>query len=400
MGEWRETTLGEICSQGGGGIQTGPFGSQLHASDYVLDGIPSVMPKNIGDNIIIEDDIARIAPHDAQRLSKYLLSVGDIIYSRRGDVEKRALVRPEHEGWLCGTGCLRVRFGSESDSDPRFVSYLLGTEEVRAWIVRHAVGATMPNLNTSILNDTPLTIPEIGEQRAIAEVLGALDDKIAANTTLASTADELVRAWYGKVSTTTDATTTVATLATRSRTPAAPSELTDNVAYVGLEHVPRRQMWLDDSGTAASVTSTKTRFAKGDVLFGKLRPYFHKVTSAPFDGVSSTDILAVRASDTRLSGFVLAALSSDAVVERCTAASEGTRMPRTSWTTLSSIEVPWPGEQAARAMSQRIDAVRDHVEAALAENRTLAATRDTLLPALMSGALRVRDAERVVESAL
>src|SRR6266511_5967249 len=90
---WEWITLGDACRRGGGDIQTGPFGSQLHASDYVADGIPSIMPQNIGDNRIIESGIARITPADAQRLRRYLVRRGDIVYSRRGDVERRALVR-------------------------------------------------------------------------------------------------------------------------------------------------------------------------------------------------------------------------------------------------------------------------------------------------------------------
>src|SRR3712207_4036140 len=90
---WEVTTLGDACQRGGGDIQTGPSGSQLHASDYVDDGIPSIMPQNIGDNRIEVQDIARITEADARRLNRYLVRKGDIVYSRRGDVEKRALVR-------------------------------------------------------------------------------------------------------------------------------------------------------------------------------------------------------------------------------------------------------------------------------------------------------------------
>ncbi len=137
---WEQTTLGEACRRGGGNIQTGPFGSQLHASDYVPQGTPSIMPQNIGDNRVIEDGIARITADDARRLSRYLVRTGDIVYSRRGDVEKRALIREKEDGWLCGTGCLRIRFGKKGE-DPTFASYYLGHPDVRAWIVRHAQGA-------------------------------------------------------------------------------------------------------------------------------------------------------------------------------------------------------------------------------------------------------------------
>jgi len=94
--DWEYTTLGDACKRAGGDIQTGPFGSQLHARDYVVVGVPSIMPQNLGDNRIIEDGIARIRIDDAKRLSRYLVRRGDIVYSRRGDVERRALVR-EHE---------------------------------------------------------------------------------------------------------------------------------------------------------------------------------------------------------------------------------------------------------------------------------------------------------------
>jgi type I restriction enzyme, S subunit len=151
---WEYTTLGEVCRRGGGEIQTGPFGSQLHAADYVSDGIPSIMPANIGDNRVVETNIARITINDAERLSRYRVRAGDIVYSRRGDVERRALIRKMQDGWLCGTGCLRVRLGMHV-ADPSYTAFYLGHPFVREWIVRHAHGATMANLNTSILSACP-----------------------------------------------------------------------------------------------------------------------------------------------------------------------------------------------------------------------------------------------------
>lgn len=197
---WETTTLGEACKRGGGEIQTGPFGSQLHAADYVTEGIPSIMPQNIGDNRINEQGIARITPADAARLSRYLVREGDIVYSRRGDVERKALVRRHEDGWLCGTGCLRVRFGSEEFVNSLYASFYLSHADVRSWIVRHAHGATMPNLNTSILGALPFVIPPIAEQLRIAHILGTLDDKIELNRrqneTLESLARALFQSWF------------------------------------------------------------------------------------------------------------------------------------------------------------------------------------------------------------
>jgi type I restriction enzyme, S subunit len=168
---WKYLTLGEACALGGGEVQTGPFGSQLHASDYLPDGIPSIMPQNIGDNRVVQDGIARISIEDAERLARYLVRPGDIVYSRRGDVERRALIRAQEDGWLCGTGCLRVRLG-EGPVDPIYASYYLGDPRVREWVVRHAHGATMPNLNTGILSALPFVVPPRREQHAIARILG------------------------------------------------------------------------------------------------------------------------------------------------------------------------------------------------------------------------------------
>ncbi len=198
--EWEMTTLGQLVDTGGGSVQTGPFGSQLHASDYVEAGIPSVMPKNIAIEGIAEEEIARITPEDARRLAKYLLAEGDIIYSRRGDVEKSALVKPEEAGWLCGTGCLRVRLGKNPKVTPEFLHAYLSTPTIREWVSRNAIGATMPNLNTSILRDVPVLVPESKDIKYIASTWDAFNDKIQlnrqTNQTLESMAQALFKSWF------------------------------------------------------------------------------------------------------------------------------------------------------------------------------------------------------------
>lgn len=195
MSEWKEYKLGEIAN-----IQTGPFGSQLHQSDYVDVGIPSIMPVNIGDrmNISIEK-IVYITEEDATRLSRYCVQEGDIVYSRRGDVEKCAYIGKAEIGWLCGTGCLRIRIDS-SKADSKFIAYYLSTEDMKSWISNNAVGTTMPNLNSSILQQVPLSLPSLDEQKRIASILSSLDDKIdllnRENATLEAMAETLFRQWF------------------------------------------------------------------------------------------------------------------------------------------------------------------------------------------------------------
>ncbi len=192
------TTLGELLSSNDGFVQTGPFGSQLHASDYVEKGIPCIMPANISGNRICLDDIAQISKKDALRLSKHIVKIGDIVYSRRGDVTRKALIRKTDAGMFCGTGCLLIRPGDSVD--PQFLFYHLSTPQNQEWIIRHAIGATMPNLNTGILSAIPLQIPELNTQKAIAHILGSLDDRIELNRrmneTLESMAQALFKSWF------------------------------------------------------------------------------------------------------------------------------------------------------------------------------------------------------------
>jgi len=193
--DWRQCPLGQVAE-----VQTGPFGSQLHASEYTASGIPAIMPTNIGARLEIKTtDIARISNYDAERLSKYLVAENDIVYSRRGDVEKCAFISKIEHGWLCGTGCLRVRFTSK-DIFPKFCAYYLSTEEIKGWVSSNAVGTTMPNLNTKILSRLPILLPPLPEQKAIAAVLSSLDDKIdllhRQNKTLEAMAETLFRQWF------------------------------------------------------------------------------------------------------------------------------------------------------------------------------------------------------------
>jgi type I restriction enzyme, S subunit len=198
---WCETTLGEVCDQVGGIIQTGPFGSQLHESDYSTEGVPVVMPKDIIEGRIDAESVARVSPEHVERLSRHKLRRGDIVYGRRGDIGRQALIRPEQEGWMCGTGCLRLSFG-ESVLNPLFLHYYLRQDDVVSWITNQAVGATMPNLNTGILRTVPVRFPPLPVQRRIAGILSAYDELIENNQrrirVLEAMARALYREWFVK----------------------------------------------------------------------------------------------------------------------------------------------------------------------------------------------------------
>ncbi|MGP5045309.1 restriction endonuclease subunit S [Glutamicibacter ardleyensis] len=324
--------------------------------------------------------------HDQARYSGPGVTIG-----RSGVIGGATFVEGSY--WPLNT-CLFVKDFLENDV--RWVYYWLKSADFTAM----DSGSAQPSLNRNYIANFPVILPPRHEQKAIAEVLGALDDKIAANTKLAATADEWVRTEYDRIANLSDEKCTIADLVAHRRNAADPSTIEVHVPYVGLEHIPRRSMWLEAHGSSGEVSSNKSHFQSGDILFGKLRPYFHKIVTAPTSGICSTDVLVLTSIDESLSGYALASLAHDSVVQAVTAASEGTRMPRTNWKDLSNVEVPWPGQMAAAAFSAKVQTVRSSVIGVLAENQTLATTRDVLLPQLMSGKLRVKQAEEIVAAAI
>jgi len=447
---WEYTTLGVACERGGGDIQTGPFGSQLHAADYVPVGIPSIMPQNIGDNRIVEDGIARITPEDAKRLSRYLVRRGDIVYSRRGDVERRALVRDHEDGWLCGTGCLRVRLGDQGP-DPRFATYYLGHPSVREWIVRHAHGATMPNLNTSILSACPFVVPPPAEQRAIAHILGTLDDKIELNRRMSETLEALARALFKSWFVDFDPVRAKA----EGRDPGLPKPLADlfparlvdseigeipegwEVGLLGelIEMVKGRSYKSEELIESDTALVTLKSFARGGgyrpdglksfagtykadqvVKPGELviactdvtqaaevigRPAIVRGTSGYRTLVASLDTLIVRPRHSSMTRAFLYFLGrTEAFVAHTYAHTTGTTVLHLAREAVPSFTFARPSTQLVVQFDTLAGSVLDRIQALEEESGTLDALRDTLQPKLISGELRVKDAERFIGRAV
>ena len=192
--DFREDHLADLCMEDSG-IQTGPFGSQLHQKDYVAVGTPIITVEHLGENRIIHQDLPQVSHYDRDRLSKYTLRRGDIVFSRVGSVDRRALVSDTEDGWLFSGRCLRVR-PDANKIDSRFLSYFFGMAAFQEHIRSIAVGATMPSLNTQILSDVAIHYPPLPEQRAIAHILGTLDDKIELNRRMNETLEEMARALF------------------------------------------------------------------------------------------------------------------------------------------------------------------------------------------------------------
>lgn len=163
-------------------IQTGPFGSQLHKEDYVETGTPIVTVEHLGNRVFTEQNLPRVSDSDKARLIKYTLSTGDIVFSRVGSVDRCSYVDKSHDGWMFSGRCLRVRPTEPVDS--LYLYYYFCLEETKQFVRNIAVGATMPSINTKLLGEVEIALPDLNNQKRIAAVLSSLDDKIENNQKL------------------------------------------------------------------------------------------------------------------------------------------------------------------------------------------------------------------------
>jgi len=165
---WEEKNLGDIASQ----MQTGPFGSTLHKSDYVENGIPVINPQNLVDGRIVPLQKMMVSQKTKERLSRYILQEKDIVLARRGEMGRCAIVEKEQAGWLCGSGSFVVRIKKEVDAN--YLVRYLSSAKVKRILQKGSVGTTMDNLNQGILSQVPVPFPPLAEQRAIVQRLDAL----------------------------------------------------------------------------------------------------------------------------------------------------------------------------------------------------------------------------------
>ncbi len=328
--------------------------------------------------------------------------------------------------------------GRPDVTDNNFAYYLTYWDSVRQYAISQMTGTSgRQRVPTDSLAHLEVSIPPLSEQQVIAHILGTLDDKIELNRAMNDTLEEMARAifksWFvdfdpvrakaeGRKPFGMDADTAamfpssfqdspigripegwsigcLGDIAENKKVSVKPQQLGEYSHYIGLEHMPRRCITLSEWSTTESIASNKYAFREGDLLFGKLRPYFHKVGIAAVDGVCSTDILVVIAKEPSWWGYVLEIISSIDFVNYTDMASTGTKMPRTNWKDMSMFETVLPPVELAEAFTSFIFPMTQKIISNVHESQTLAAIRDALLPKLMSGELRIPDLETIKETA-
>lgn len=375
------------------GIKSGPFGTVLSAAEYGQLGVPVISVGEVGyGDFRLRSETPRVGEEVTSRLPEYLLREGDIVFGRKGAVDRSAWVSSAQAGWFLGSDALRVR--TRPDANSRFVAFQLRGAATRDWLLQHAGGSTLLSLNQGTLARVPVVIPPLSEQQAIAEVLGALDDKIAANTALATTADSYASTLLlGSLSADRVPLNSIARITMGS----SPKGETLNEQGDGVPFYQGVRDYGFRSPTRRVFTTSPVRLADpGDILVSVRAPV-GDVNVADEGVCIGRGIAAVRSTmKTQFTLFHQLKAERDAWEPY---EAEGTVFGSINRDQLQGIQVRSVTRERADVIECQLAALESFIAAMLAENRTLAATRDALLPGLMSGKLLVHDVEAAASQA-
>jgi type I restriction enzyme S subunit len=387
---WRIEPLRELVDARGityGVVQPGPF---------VEDGVPLVRVSDFKSDGIRREALVRIDPAIAARYGRSTLSGSEVLITLVGTVGLVAVATDE----LVGCNVARA-VGVVPVSDPltaRWVALSLQGPTVRRFFVDRLNTTVQKTLNLRDVASLRIPFPPAPEMRTITELLGALDDKIESNARVAAGLAAAFAAAWGR-STAGASTLPLDEIAESVRVPGAPED-----DYIGLDDMPRGSTVLHEWKTPDQAPKGGSwAFEPGDILFGKLRPYFKKVGVAPIAGRCTREILVVRPRAPNDYGVVLGALTSDAFIDHCVAVSSGTRMPRSEWRDAARFAVPAIDEHRRRELEELARCNYSLVSSFTLESRRLAVIRGALLPRLVSGRIRVpltNDLDEAVETVL
>jgi type I restriction enzyme, S subunit len=418
--KWDVNSLSDVCEFRAGSV----FKPVFQGKTFGKYPFVKVSDMNLSANAVrIQDANNWISEDDLKELRAKLLPSGTVIFAKIGEALRQNRLRQVAREIVVDNNMMGA-VPNIKYVEPKFFYYALSKFDFS----EIAQGTALPYLTVSTLSKLTIDTPPLPEQRAIAHILGTLDDKIELNRRMNETLEAMARAlfksWFvdfDPVHAKAEGRDTglpkpladlfpdsfqdselgkipkgwkvgkLGDVADHPRRTIEAKKIDFDMPYIALEHMPRRSIALSDWGVAAGLESNKFEFKKGEILFGKLRPYFHKVGVAPLDGVCSTDIVVIAPKTESWFGFVLAHVSNDAFVEYTNAGSTGTKMPRTNWRDMASYPIVVPSKPVAEAFSRQMHPAVDKIIAGIHESRTLAKMRDIILPKLICGDLRLKN---------
>ena len=385
MAEWTDVRLGDLVSIKHGYAFDGKFFRDEPPGDILLS------PGNFAVGGGFQQGKRRYfrGPVPAE----FILETGDLLVtmtdlSKSGDtLGYPALVPPGPSGmrYLHNQRLGKVEVRPDVQVEPRYLYYLLCDRPYRDEVLASATGSTVRHTAPSRIEAYRFRLPPLDEQRRVSGILGAFDDKIDVYRRLATSLESILQVQFRELMSRASVThvKAIADLADRvvDRV-ASPTEWQHEV-LIDLGRMPERSLLLAEWGLGAELSTSVTRFDRGDILFGAIRPYFHKVGIAPMPGITNTSVFVIRARRPQDQPFVAAWCSSAEVVGHATRSSHGTTMPVVSWADFSRFDTPIPHGEEREEFGRLNGALIDRIAAIASEIQTLAAVRAQLLPSLL-----------------
>jgi type I restriction enzyme, S subunit len=424
------TTIGALLASDGGSVKTGPFGTTLKAKEYSSEGVPLISVGEIDyGSLRVHASTPRAPREVVERLPEFVLQAGDIVFGRKGAVDRSAIVKREQAGWFLGSDGIRLRLPTSCDA--RFVAYQLQSHDSRSWLLQHATGTTMASLNQSTIERLPIVLPPLDEQRAISHILGSLDDRIGLIErmieTLEATARALFRSWFVDFD--------AVRAKSQGHDPGMPKVLgrlfPSSFEQSAMGEVPTgwkvgrfgdvvEHLREQDSPLAApgalfhhfsipsfdegqspkfeygeNIRSLKSRVPIGVILLSKLNPEIERVwmvdVRSDERAVCSTEFLVLRARPSVTRAYVYCLARSPLFRQQIEGLATGTSKShqRAQASSILGLAVVIPPPPVITAFERIAASALAHTLLCRREARTLAALRDTLLPHLISRELSV-----------
>ena len=401
MNAWPTKRMDELCEI--------TSSKRIFAADYVSEGVPFYRGKEITEKHKGKLDISTELFISENKFSEIERKFGaprsgDLLLTSVGTLGSPYVVKPADRFYFKDGNLTWFRHFDGLDS--WFLYYWLVSPQGKAELQKCTIGSSQSAFTIVLLKGMEIESPPLPVQRRIAGVLSAYDELIENNQRriqiLETMARALYREWFvefrfpgherfprvasplGDIPQGWEVKK-VGDIAENIRRNVPKGALDVPRPYVGLEHIPRRSLALDAWEMTTELGSNKLEFRKGEVIFGKIRPYFHKVSVSPFDGVCSADTIVIRARRPEDYAFMVACVSSDAFVAHASATANGSKMPRANWDVLENYEVVIPQGEVIRHFSALLVGILAQEQTLMFQIQNLRRTRDLLLPRLLSG---------------
>jgi type I restriction enzyme, S subunit len=434
-GEWPTVQLGTLTADHDGAVAIGPFGSAMKAEEYASHGVPIIRGTNVGASRELKGDWVFIPEAFADAMPRCVVRPGDLVFPHRGAIGEVALVPEDRDRYFMSTSFMKATLDL-AKADPRFVMYYLKSDAGRAEIMRFASQVGTPGIGQPLtsLRQFVVPCPPLRMQKCIADLLWTLDDKIELNRRMAATLEEMARALFKSWFVDFDPVRAKA----EGRDPGLPAATaalfpdtfgedglpvgwsTGTLADVSLLNPESRGsvsegeiIYVDLANTKWGVIEATQHFTpddapsraqrilrSGDTIVGTVRPGNGSYALIASDNlIGSTGFAVLRPKTPSLREFVYLAATSGENIEALTALADGGAYPAVRPDVVADTPGCLPPEQVLGAFHAVTVDLMDRIEAARSQSAALGTLRDTLLPKLISGELRIEDAHSAVEAA-